>query len=175
MKALTIAWKVVLTGAAIALAWSLAVDPYLPGWAAVSAIALIAFVWSVVMLRSSVLVPSLYALACFLVIFLGACFFTAAVEMACYDYRVPGWTVVLFFAFVVAVWLLVLWRRVSLKWPAIAALVLLALPFGILAIGIVKSIGLGKLVVHSVGRTNVYAASHMRVGFRRASPRGLVE
>jgi hypothetical protein len=176
MKALTIALKIAWTGATFALVWSLVTtaDPYLPKWAVVTDAGLIVFVWAVIMLRLSALVPSLYAIAWLVLIFFGAGVIMASIVVGAGNYA-PDWTVVPFFAFVVAVWLIVLRRRVSLKWPVTAAVVLFCLPSGVLVSGIVGAIGIGKLVIQSVGRANVYAPSRIRAGHPRVSPRGLVE
>lgn len=71
-------------------------------------------------------------------------------------------------------WLVVLIRRVSLRWP-LTGLWLCLIPVGGLITNIIGAIGFGRFMVASVGRQNFFAPSRLRPGKPKARPRGLVE
>jgi hypothetical protein len=73
------------------------------------------------------------------------------------------------------VMVMAIWRRWSLAWPLLVLFVL-AWPFGVSVPIIVGLIGLGKLIVHAVGRGGATAASELcGAVVADAHPRGLVE
>lgn len=94
-------------------------------------------------------------------------------------------TVFVVFVLSVLGWLAVLWRRVSLKWPA-ALLAFALFPLGLLillplgsrmlyVLYVVVAVGLGKLIISLAGRRNVLAASQLKTDRLKIRPRGLVE
>ena len=172
MNVLRILFRLVWTGLAIAGEWSFiaSAPPDLPGWTVITAGVLIAFVWAVIMVRSSTLLPALHAITWLVLIFFCVGFVTAS-----FVEETPDSTVIIFFAFVIAAWLVVLWRKVSLKWPLFIALFVLLSPLASLTISIVGFIGIGKLIVQSVGRRNIYAGSYLRPDPAQIAPRGLVK
>jgi len=64
--------------------------------------------------------------------------------------------------------------RWSLAWPLIVLFVV-SWPFGVSVPLVVGFIGLGKLIIHAVGRGRTLAASELRAPTVGARPRGLVE
>lgn len=68
-------------------------------------------------------------------------------------------------------WVYAIRRRWSLTWPMIG-MVVVCWPFGLLW---VTMIGLGKLIIHAVGRGGELAASDIPDAVLEARPRGMVE
>lgn len=69
------------------------------------------------------------------------------------------------------IWMLAVRQRWSLTWPLIIIAVVFW-PFGLTWVAI---IGLGKLIVHAVGRGSTVAGSYLDEPVAEARPRGLVE
>ncbi|MCX6345112.1 MAG: hypothetical protein NT018_08555 [Armatimonadetes bacterium] len=72
------------------------------------------------------------------------------------------------------IWIAVLIKKVSLRWP-LTIIGLIFIPIGGFVMTVVGAIGLGKLIIMSNGRWNVFAGSKLRADNLRAKPRGLVE
>lgn len=87
---------------------------------------------------------------------------------------VPDWVGYIIIGFMFCTWLAILIRRVSLRWP-LTIIGLLFIPIGGFIMTVVGAIGLGKLIIMSNGRWNVFAGSKLRADKLRAKPRGLVE
>lgn len=116
------------------------------------------------------------AVAVLVVVFCVVGLVAASIMDGVFPIDAPDWTVfALFWAPIVAIWAVVLRYGVSLKWPLAALLVLLLLWFGGRAVGVVGLIGLGKLIIGSLGRRNVFASSRLAATGIGVSPRGLVE
>ena len=78
-------------------------------------------------------------------------------------------------AVLLAAGLVLRWRRASPLWWFVTAAVLLLMFLGFWASAIVVVIGLGKLIVMTVGRGQSLECSRIRAGRAAAPPKGLVE
>lgn len=162
--------RIIWTGAAIMAGWSLAQET-VAMWILVSAICCIAIAWAIVMWKLDVLATAGEAVLWLALVFLTVGF---SMVMMIGDKVVSDWVVIPFFLIVIALWMIVLKFRLSLKWPLIIAGVM-AVSFGMPFLGIVGLIGIGKLIIECIGRRNMFASSRIAVSTTCVSPRGLIE
>jgi hypothetical protein len=144
----------------------------LDSWLIASLICCIVVAWATVLFRLHDATSAGYAVLWLALIFAAIGLLMAIVLGV--DSTQPDWTLLVFFVLVLAVWAVVLKFKSSPKWPLIILSVLL-IPFGTIILGIIGAIGLGKLLIESVGKRNVFTRSRMTVASISVLPRGLVE
>ena len=168
----TATFKLAWSGLAVWAAWSLTATA---GATAVEIVAMDIFVvvaWAIVMLQPGAVRGAVYAIAWgwIIVALVGGLLAVAAPDGG------PGWTIAAI-ALASGLWIFVLLKKISLFWPVgvAVALVTLMMPLGTLAVGVITTIGLGKLIIEMMGRRNVLAGSRLSSGPTIIPPKGMVE